>query len=117
MTRKCRSSLIRSTSSWEASDVKNCLAVSGVASDRGAGTTGSGKTFVGQRILQEMLDYQPRDACLGCRFLTNLPRKFKSCSNGCLPLRLINAKRNTCCLNFTVGGQIAGSNPVGAALV
>jgi Flp pilus assembly CpaF family ATPase len=27
-----------------------------------AGTTGSGKTFVGQRILQEMLDYYPRGA-------------------------------------------------------
>jgi Flp pilus assembly CpaF family ATPase len=27
-----------------------------------AGTTGSGKTFVGQRILQEMLDYSPRGA-------------------------------------------------------
>jgi Flp pilus assembly CpaF family ATPase len=27
-----------------------------------AGTTGSGKTFVGQRILQEMLDYHPRGA-------------------------------------------------------
>jgi hypothetical protein len=26
------------------------------------GTTGSGKTFVGQRILQEMLDYYPRGA-------------------------------------------------------
>src|SRR5512133_3475400 len=27
-----------------------------------AGTTGSGKTFVGQRIMQEMLDYYPRGA-------------------------------------------------------
>lgn len=27
-----------------------------------AGTTGSGKTFIGQRILQEMLDYYPRGA-------------------------------------------------------
>ncbi len=27
-----------------------------------AGTTGSGKTFVGQRLLQEMLDYYPRGA-------------------------------------------------------